>query len=388
MGLISWLVNRISGDPEPTELEIEEFFNLQAELVIRNLAFYSAINLIANSISKCEFKTYLRGKEIKDKEYYLFNVEPNRNQNSSQFIQKWITKLYENNECLIISDANGQLLVADTFSKTEYALFDYQFSQVSVDNFTFNKTFSMKDVLYFKLNNQDIRKLINGMYESYGKLISYGQKSYQKSRGSRGILDVGAVAQGKPNFHETFSKLMNERFKTFFNAENAVLPLFDGYTYTDLGSKTYSNEGTRDIKAMIDDIYDFTARAFRIPPVLLKGDIANIEDAVNNYLTFCIDPLTDMMQEEVNRKRNGFEGFKQGTFLKINTKSIKHVDLLNVATAIDKLISSGAFCINDIRMLVGDEPIDEPWAWQHWMTKNYSSVEDLLKVLNGGGEAS
>lgn len=386
MGLLSWLVNRISGDPEPTQVEIEELFSLQAELVIRNLAFQTAISLIANSISKCEFKTYFQYEEVKKQEYYLWNIEPNRNQNSSEFIRKWISKLYEDNECLIIEN-NGQLLIADTFNKKEYALFDCQFSGVTVGDFTFNKTFMMNEVLYFKLNNEDIRKLINAMYESYGKLIAYAQKSYQKSRGSKGTLEVAAVAEGKTNFKETFDKLMNERFKKFFEADNAVLPLFDGYKYTDIGSKTYSEGTTRDIKAMVDDIYDFTARAFLIPPALLKGDLANVSDTVvNNHLTFCIDPLTDMLQEEINRKRSGYVGFSQGTYLEIDTKSIKHIDLLSVSTAIDKLIGSGGFCINDIRKLVGEPVIDEPWAWQHWITKNYSSVEDLLKALNGGGE--
>lgn len=386
MGLISWLVNRLSGDPKPTQVEVEEFFNLQAELVIRNLAFQTAVNLIANSISKCEFKTYFKHEEVKKQEYYLWNVEPNRNQNSSEFIHKWVSKLYEDNECLII-ESDGQLLVADTFDKKEYALFDCQFTGVTVGDFAFNKTFLMSDVLYFKLNNKDIRKLINAMYETYGKLIAYAQNSYQKSKGRRGILKIDAVAEGKKNFQETFDKLMDERFKKFFEADNAVLPLFGGYSYDDIGSKTYSEGTTRDIKAMVDDIYDFTGRAFRIPPVLLKGDLANVSEAViNNCLTFCVDPLTDMLQEEIIRKRSGYEGFSQGTYLEIDTKSIKHIDLLSVSTAIDKLIGSGAFCINDIRKLVGEQEIDEDWAWQHWITKNYSSVEDLLSALNEGGE--
>ena len=75
---------------------------------------------------------------------------------------------------------------------------------------------------------------------------------------------------------------------------------------------------------------------------------------------------------------------QQGTYLKIDTKCIKHVDLLSVATAIDKLIGSGAFCINDIRKAVGDEPINEAWANQHFITKNYETVENALTALEGG----
>jgi len=91
-----------------------------------------------------------------------------------------------------------------------------------------------------------------------------------------------------------------------------------------------------------------------------------------------------MVSEEINRKRNGYSGFSQGNYLKIDTKSILHVDLLSVSTAIDKLIASGAFSINDIRKLVGENEIDETYGNTHWITKNYSSVEEVLAALKGG----
>jgi hypothetical protein len=92
-----------------------------------------------------------------------------------------------------------------------------------------------------------------------------------------------------------------------------------------------------------------------------------------------------MLAEEINRKRNGYAGFAAGTYLMIDTKTIKHIDLLSVAGAVDKLIGSGAFCINDIRKACGDVEIDEPWARQHFITKNYSTVEEALKALGMDG---
>ena len=385
MGIFTWLREKLSdGEIKITTTDGSQFFALASETYIRNLAFRSAVNLMANSVSKCEFKTYMNGAETKEREYYLWNVEPNANQNSSEFIHKWIDKLYEENECLIIEN-NGHLLVADSFYKKEYALFNHQFKQVTIGDFVFDKTFDMSDVMYFKLNNSDIRKLINGMFESYGKLIRYAEISYLKSRGNRGVLDISTMAQNNPNFKKNIEKLFGEDFKKFFTADNAVLPLFEGYKYSDIGSKTYSNEGTRDIKAMVDDIYDFTARAFRIPPALLKGDIANIENTVDNYLTFGVDPLTDFLSEEISRKRIGFTGFKNGNRLVIDTKTIKHIDLLSVATSVDKLISSGAFSINDIKKLVGDNELKEDWANKHYITKNYTDIENMEAL--GGGES-
>lgn len=383
---MTFIKNKLGfGSEAYTEVSCAEFFDLGANLYIRNLAFQSAVNLIANSISKCEFKTYLQGKETKGKEYYLWNVEPNRNQNSSEFIHQWIDTLYRKNECLII-EVNNQLLVADSFMVQEYALYGNIFSQVSAKGFTFERDFKMDEVLYFKLNNQDVRKLVNGMYEDYGKLIEYAQKSFKKSRGERGILDIDTVAQGDKDFQKNFDDLMQQHFKKYFESENAVLPLFNGYKYTPNTSKTYSNEGTRDIRAMVDDIYDFTARAFSIPPALMRGDVADTGKAIDAFLTFCVDPLAYMSEEEINRKRNGFAGFSQGTFLKIDTKTIKHVDLLTVSSSIDKLISSGTFTINDIRRLVDEQPVDGDFANNHYITKNYATAEELLKALQGGEE--
>ena len=387
MGLLTYIRDFLTGGIVTSkQVTDEEMYAIVAEIHIRELAFWSCVNMIANSVSKCELKTFAAGKEIKGREYYLWNVSPNKNQNSTQFMHKLISQLYLYNECLVIEE-NDQLLIADSFQQTEYALIDNIFEGVTVGNYTFGTKYRMSDVMYFKLSGKDMRKVINGIYESYGKLIAYGMKSYQKSRGSRGILNYAAIAQGDLKAKEAFDDLMNNRFKKFFTAENAVLPLPKGYEYTDTGSKTYSNEGTRDIRAMFDDISDFTAKAIGIPPALAKGDIAGIKDAMVTYLTFCIDPLVDNIAEEINKKRNGYSGFVQGNYLKIDTKSILHVDLLSVSTAIDKLIASGAFCINDIRKLVGEEIIDEPWAWQHFLTKNYSSIDDVLNALNAGTPA-
>ena len=51
------------------------------KLAVEIFAINAAINLIAGSIAKCEFKTYLKNEELKEDEYYIWNVEPNVNQN-------------------------------------------------------------------------------------------------------------------------------------------------------------------------------------------------------------------------------------------------------------------------------------------------------------------
>lgn len=383
-------MNKLGKKSVPVNFNEKEYYDEYASLVfdvyIRELAFWSAVNLVANAVSKCEFKTFLNGKETKGKEYYLWNIEPNKNQNSSAFLHKLIAKLYRENECLVI-EQNGQLLVADSFTRKSYVLYEDVFTQVQIEDFTFNRSFVQSEVLYYNLNEENIRKLVNGLYDSYSKLIAYSMKSYQRSRGTKGVFEYDTVPVSGSEERKAFDALINDKIKKWLESDSAALPLGRGQKWHELEHKTYSNETTRDIRAQIDDIFDFTARSLNIPPSLLRGDVQDTSKAVDQLLTFCVDPLVDMLQEEINRKRNGYTGYSQGTYLKIDTKTIKHVDLFSVAEKIDKLISSGGFCINDIRIAVGDEPIDESWAWQHWMTKNYETIEQAMKALEGGEDS-
>lgn len=385
MGLISWLKEKLSTDSVPfhgQELDdaLEEIYT---EIYIREMAFWNTVNIIANAVSKCEFKTYVRNEEIKGAEYYLWNIQPNKNQNSSNFIHKWLSQLYRNNEYLII-EMNEQLLVADSFTRKEYALYEDEFTDVTVKNFTFNKKFRQSEVLYGQLSEKNMRQVINALYESYSKLIFFSMKAYQKSRGTKGIFKYETFPLAGSEERKAFDSLVGEKFKKFMESGDAILPLGKGQSYEDLGSKTYSSESTRDIRALIDDISDFTAKGFNVPPTITRGDVQDTSKAIDQLLTVCIDPLVDSLQEEINRKRIGQTEFLRGTKVKIDTKTIKHVDLLSVATSIDKLIGSGSFCINDIRKAVGDEPINEDWAYQHFITKNYETVENALNVLEGG----
>lgn len=387
MSVLGWLADKL-GFSVPITYNgdlFDEYSELVGDIYIREMCFWSAVNLISNAVSKCEFQTFVKGGEVKDREYYLWNFEPNKNQNSSEFIHKWLAKLYRENECLII-EQNGQLLIADDFTKKEYALYENAFSQVRVGDMTFNRSFWQSEVLYFKLSETKMREIISGLYSSYAKLIAYTMSAYKKSRGTKGIFKYDTLPTAGTDERKNFDALINYKIKKWMEGDNAALPLGKGQDWKELDKKTYSSETTRDIRAMIDDVSDFTAKGFCIPPAILRGDVQDTSKAIDQLLTFCIDPLVDMLSEEINRKRYGYTGFKEGNYLKIDTKTIKHIDLLGVAEKIDKLIASGCFCINDIRKAVGEEPINEDWANQHFITKNYETVEEALKALKGGEE--
>lgn len=386
---MGFILERLIKKKEPevervTTVEItdQQIRDSMMEVSLRELAFWTCVGKIANALTKCEFRTFRDGQEIFEDEYYLWNIEPNRNQNKGEFLSKAVEKLFRDNELLIIESGNGQLFVADHFNETKNTLYGNTYKNVVVDDYTFGQTFRSEQVLHWKLNNKDVNAVINALYNSYSKLIDYSSKQYLKSRGNRGTLEISALAQAEKNFDEKLKKMMNEYFKTFFESNNAVLPLFEGYKYNDLGSKTYSEGSTRDIKSQYDDIFDFTARGFSMPPSLAKGDVQDTSKAVDEMLTFCLDPLARILEQEINRKRNGKTAWKKGTFIQVNTTKVKHMDMFDIATPADKLISSGLFSVNMLLRAIGEQKIDEEWADKHMMTKNYADIESVLKEMS------
>ena len=173
-------------------------------------------------------------------------------------------------------------------------------------------------------------------------------------------------------------------FKKFFSSANAVMPIFNGYEYEELDHKG-TQSTTRDLKALLDDVIKISANALSIPTSIATGDVQDTSKAIDEFLTFCIDPLIELFTDEMVRKLFTMHQITNGgCYVRFDTKAIKHIDLLDVATSIDKLISSGFTCINELRQVCGMDIIDEPWAWQFFMTKNYSTIEELLKTLKGG----
>lgn len=351
------------------------------QLDIEDFAIQMAVNMLAGLIAKCRFKTYIRGKEVKKDEYYLWNVEPNVNQNSSQFIQELVSKLLYHNEALVV-EVNGQLLIADSFTKTGYALFPAAFSDVTVttfgDSFTFGKTFGMADVLYFKLNNRNIRVLLSNLMDGYSNLLNMAVGKYKRAGGRKGIAKINKALAGDEKYKKQIDDIFNHQFKDYFRNENAVVHMPEGVTYDEIageGSKKSTSE-VNDIANITKEAMSRVAQAFRMPPALLQGNIADVSKLMDELLTVCIDPLVDLIQTEIIRKRYGKAAFLAGTYLRIDTTCIKHIDIFSVAEQADKLIADSVYNVDELREKLGDAPLNTWWSKSYGRTANYAWLAD------------
>lgn len=385
MGLdfFKWLMPKKSGVIS-REVITQELCAAAQEFQIRELCFWTCVNMIANAMARCEFRTYRNFEEIQEREYYLWNFEPNANQNSTAFIHKLIAKLYADNEALIIgstqADGTNRLVVADSFELPEdFAVKQHEYSGVVVGNMEYRKTFREPDVLHLRLNHTNMRPVIDGMYQSYYRLAAAAIKNFEYNHGQHWKVTVSQLASGESNFKENFAKMIQDQVKPFFDSNGAILPEFEGYKYEDVGQ--HGGKDSRDIKNIIEDIFDFTARAMLVPAVLVNGKVEGTKDANTRFLTNCIDPLCDQLQEEITRKRYGYENWKSGNFLRVDSSSIIHFDIFENAANIEKLVGSGAYTINDVRRAANEPRINEPWADAHYMTLNIANVNEATRQL-------
>lgn len=392
MGLAEWRKDRAikqkmtireDGKEIPAK-DVEKYFDGEelAKLAAEELNVHAAINLIANSISKCEFQTFLNGEEYRGEEFYMWNFEPNRNQNASQFRQELVERLLYKNECLVV-EVSGQLIIAESYTKEEFALNETIFRNVYRKGLTLQKDYRMSEVLFFRLNNKNIRKLLAELCVGYDELLEQAIDKYEKAGGEKGTLHIDAQAQGMKygnrTFEEVYEDLMNERFKKFFNSRSAVLPLFNGFTYTKQAAEQSkkSTSEMKDITDMLDEIAATVARAFNVPVGLLKGDVTEVDKVTKNLLTFCVDPICEMIQKEINRKRYGKREVLKKNYLRIDTMTVMHTDIFDIAEKLDKLIACGMYSIDEMRKKLGDSELGTEEARAHFITKNYERVENL-----------
>ncbi len=354
------------------------------EIYVKELAINCAINIIAKLMSSSEIKTFSKNKEIKEHMYYLFNIEPNQNQNATEFYFQLFQQLIYDEEVLIVSE-NNFLYIADSFDKYDRSLYPTYFKNVAIKDLTLtNKTYFMEDVLYMKLNNKKIKDLIDGLYLSYGKLINSAFNSYKKSKGTRGKYKIPANWSQKFKDQQALQKVIREKFKAYFASDDAVLPIEEGYDYIETGENSNrKNTSSSEIRELIDVIFNIVAIAFNMPVGILKGDISQNKEIIKSLLTINIKPYAKMLQNEINRKYYGETEYLKGNRVKVDITNIQYINLLENANAIDVLFRDG-FSHNEIMDRLDEEKLDEEWADMHFVTKNYMTVQEMIKQGKGG----
>lgn len=382
-------LNRILPFKKADSITLETVFSdLEDELKCKEMAFYIATSYIANTISKCEFKVYKNNKEVKDSLYYKLNVKSNPNETASRLKNKLIYNLYYNGESLIF-DYNSNLYCADSFNKKNYPLKGDKFEDIELSDQEL-KAFNKKrdDVFYFNLENNEqnskVKGLITSMYEDYKKILQYAVLSYKQSNTEKYTLELSNTQTGDKEFNKKWQEQVKEYLQDFIDNPKSVMPIFNGQKLTPVSNKNNNATNSEDIRNIKKDIMETVAEAFKMPVSMLYGNMTNVKDIISHYLTFTIDPIATMISQEITSNSFSIEDWQKGNYVKVDTSKINHLDIFEISDKIEKLVSSGVFSINGVLEKLGEPKLEEEYADKHFITKNYSEIEEYLKELKGG----
>ncbi|HEC2222335.1 TPA: phage portal protein, partial [Staphylococcus delphini] len=154
---------------------------------LKRATLQTCIEFIARTLSQTEFKITQNHKPIKDDSYYKLNVRPNTDMSATDFWQKVIYKLIYDNEVLIVVNDTKDLLIVDDFERKKYAMYPDIFKHVMIDEYEFERSFNMDEVIYLTYNNNALNTFIEGMFEDYGTIFGRMIKAQMRNYQIRGV---------------------------------------------------------------------------------------------------------------------------------------------------------------------------------------------------------
>ncbi|PTL05545.1 phage portal protein [Staphylococcus haemolyticus] len=380
------IFDRIMGRNEAIEFsyDLDLIRETSHKAYIKKWALDTCINHIARTISQTKFEIIdSESKDTSSTTHYKLNVRPNTDESAATFWQKVIRKLIYDNEVLIVVTDSKDLIIADDFVREEYALYDDIFDHIVVGEFEFERSFRMSEVIYLEYNNEAITNMLYGLFNDYGDIFGRMIKSNLMNNQIRATLSMDTNVALKTTTNEEMQKFINKAYKAFESNDIAIVPVQKGYKYEEHTSSNTKNTSQIDDMAKVpSQLLSYVASNLGIPLPLLDGSVADIEATTDNYMKFCIKPIIEKITDELNAKLFSERGYKEGK--RIKAISIDQKGPLEVSEAVDKLIASGSFNRDEIRVLTGFEPIGSEEMQKFIITKNYQTVDEETTGSEGG----
>jgi HK97 family phage portal protein len=373
--IIGWLDTVLGRNKELSIMfDLDMFTDTTNRIHMKKLAIDTCVSFLGRTISQSEFRVK-HGKEfIKDELYYRLNVRPSKNYTASTFWETFIHKLIYDNEVLVIQADDGDLLIADDFQQNEYAVFEDTFTNVIVRDYEFKRSFRQSEVLHLKYRNEKLAPLVDGLFKDYVDLFGSVLNSQKRKNQVRGVVDVetqGGKGEEQQNRLQVF---INKIYKSFADKSVAVVPQQPGFKYNEIYNGAGNGPSVDEINKVTNGFLDQVAMALGIPLSLIHGDMADVEKNTKNFKILTVNPLLKKIADEANVKFFEMKEYLDGK--KIDIKSVSYQTIFDLATSIDKLIASGTFNGDEIRVEVGYDVTGDPMHSKYYMTKNYAEMAD------------
>ena len=383
MGVLDFFKRNKTFGEEFNDMFDMEFFGLDVEqrLYLKQSAIETCVNLMGRTISTADFRFIKDKKRINHDFDYLLNVRPNSNQSAAEFWKDFIYTLLVENEVLVVLSDNNELLIADSFHREKYALYEDKFHDVTVKGYTFKRVFPMSKVIYMTYNNKKFNRFLDGMFKDYTELFSRMVETKMYENQIRALAGLDTTQNLDEKNIKRLNNFMDRLYNAFKRSAFAVVPKTKGVEYEEITKNQSSkSQPVKDLTDLREDTTRQVANILGIPSALVFGDLAEYETAMKAYIQLTAKPLIEQIKDELTSKLIEKNDYENG--LKLKVYGVSEKSPLEMAQDADKLRASGVADGHEIRELMGFEHSDDPIHDKFFITKNYNTADEAIE----GGE--
>ena len=342
---------------------------------LKSMALDSVLDFVSRTMSTLQVKTFKNGKKQKSEWDYILNVRPNKDLSAVAFWQKFFYRLLDDNEVLVIVTDDNQLLIAEDFTRNEYAVYEDTFSDVLVKNYTFERTFKMSEVIYLEYNNSDLESFTNGLFKDYSELFSRLVEVSMRNNQIRGSVSIEQTGKFDSETQTKLQKFIDQVYNSFKNNSVAIVPRLKGFNYEEYTNKQgASNQSMEELDKVKKSLINDVSRAIGLPSALVHGEMADLKYNLEAYRKLCIYQLVEKLRAELTNKILSKADYESGTTLEV--QNVLKKDPFELAVQIDKVISSGFVTPNEARRMFELETSDNKLMDNHYITKNYEQAAE------------
>ena len=350
------------------------------KMKITKMAVEKAIGMVAHAIAKSEFIVQGKNERLRNELYWSLNVKPNLNETATEFWIEVIQRLIKNSECLICI-IGKKFYIADSFQVSNSVMLNQIYSNITITanggSLKLNNTYTSDEVIHLKAKNKKIRAYMETVMKMHDDVVSAMEAAIKISKTPKFILKIaGAMPvirtlQADGTEQTLTIDEFKKNIKNLLESENIeILQASNGLEISQLKIDTAVT--SEDVVKISKEIFEECAFAFDIPKTVFMGEITEKADSTNEFITYAVGWVAEILNDAMNATLVGKESFLSGEYIWIDLSGFKHRDLVESANYLDKLRSIG-FSFDEIRQAIGWEPLNTPFSQERVITKNYTN---------------
>ena len=373
------------GNDGPERIPVSEYVEramaTRARCAWMSVAYHAVVGYIIAGMQRSTIRIRGSGRHPRDHEEWLWNVRPNPNQNYSEFMTRLIDQMFfgPHRGTVLVVPVRDALWIADGWSERRDPGRATIYEHVSIDGSTdvARRAYRSDDLFVFRLaETSKWRLLFAQMEAAYDEMAKSSVAAFGDKNDRRYLLKVDQQQAGTAAQQQKVNDYLRESVDPFIQGTDVALPLYRGFDLSRMESDYSGGETTLDVVQIRQECFKVVATCLGIPYSFLEGNVNNFDMVFDSVLTFLIDPIAKVIEDEIAAKSFTPVQWRHDSYVRVDTTHIRHVDLFAVADKVEKLVGSSVCTPNELRAYTGQEPVDAPGMDEYHMTLNHERLSE------------